>query len=368
MTGELILSNIRKRRTRTLVSILAVCLGVGMVILFVGLSKGILNDTAFRTRSIKADLLFQPTGSSLFMALNNATMPVRIGEKLRQVPGVKYVTPCLHQFSKASFSLIYGIEPVSFNQVSDDGLRIVQGRIFSAPYECIVDDMWLLSHPEKRIGSTVEVLNHHFTISGVFKAGIAARILLPLQTLQELNDSVGKVSIFYVKCDGPAGLDRAHRFLTTDDLFKSYNITRAEDIEKVMASSLPGLREFTLVVVGVACLISFLVVLLTMYTTITERTREIGILKALGASRGYIIQLIMKESILLTVIGIVCGIGFSIGATLLLWKIYPTLSIELNAQWIAIASFIAMASGAVGSLYPAYRAARLDPVEALMYE
>ena len=368
MMTELIISNIKKRPTRTLVSVMAVCLGVVMVILFVGLSRGILNDTAYRTKSIKADLLFQPAGSSLFMALNNATMPTRVAEKLAAVPGVKAVSPCLHQFSKATFSLIYGIEPASFNQVSDNGLQILKGRLFGQPYECIVDDMWMESHPEKALGSTVEVLNHPFTIVGVFKAGIAARLLVPLQTLQELNDSVGKVSIFYLKCNNTADIEKAYTFLTTNELFRGYNITRASDIEKVMASSLPGLREFTLVVIFVACLISFLVILLTMYTTITERTREIGILKSLGASNSYIVQLIMRESLALTVIGIVVGMALSVLITLLLWKIYPTLSIEMNFQWMFFASLIALVSGAVGSLYPACRAARLDPVEALMYE
>lgn len=364
----LIIANIRRRRTRALVSIMAVGLGVGMVVLFVGLSKGLLNDTAFRTKNIKADILFQPPGSSLFMALNNATMPVRIGEKLMGVPGVQHVTPMLHQFAKNTFSLIFGIEPASFNQVSGGGLVLVGGRLFQAPFECIVDDVWTQSHPEIKTGAKMKILNHQFTITGVFKAGIAARILVPLPTLQSLNDSENKASVFYIKCQSPESVDAVFQFLTADPLFREYNITRATDIDKVMAANLPGLKEFTVVVISISCFVSFLVVLLTMYTTITERTREIGILKALGASKAYIIRLIMKESLILTAAGIALGVALSTASVFGLRRISPSLPMEINLLWILWASVIALASGAFGSLYPAWRAARLDPVEALMYE
>jgi putative ABC transport system permease protein len=363
----LIISNIKKRPTRTIVSILAVSLGVVMILLFVGLTEGMLKDSAYRTQNIKADLLFQPPGSSLLLALNNATMPVKIKDKLLEVKGIHYVSPMLHQFSKKSFSLIFGIDPESFREVSGDGIILMEGRLFQSPYECIVDDVYQKSH-SIHPGNTLNILNHDFTIVGVFKAGIAARILVPLGTLQELNDSIGKVSIFYIKCDHPAQVDGVYQYLTQTPPFKGYNITKASDIYKVMASNLPGLREFTIVIIVVSILISFLVILLTMYTTITERTREIGILKSLGASKPFIVNLILKESLLLTSIGIGFGLISSFFLILLLHKVYPSLPIEVRPNWIVYVILIALVSGTLGSTYPAYRAARQDPVEALMYE
>ncbi len=363
----LIVSNIKKRPTRTVVSILAVSLGVVMILLFVGLTQGMLKDSAYRTQNIKADLLFQPPGSSLLLALNNATMPVKIKDKLLEVKGIRYVSPMLHQFSKKSFSLIFGIDPVSFSEVSGDGIIIMEGRLFQAPYECVVDDVYQSSH-QIGPGDKLEILNHQFTIVGIFKAGIAARILLPLETLQELNDSTGKVSIFYIKCDDPSRIEGVYQYLTHEPPFVGYNVTKAADIYKVMASNLPGLREFTIVIIVVAVLISFLVILLTMYTTITERTREIGILKSLGASKGFIVNLILKESLLLTSIGIGFGLIASFVLVLVLHKVYPSLPIDIRPDWILYVILIALVSGTLGSTYPAYRAARQDPVEALMYE
>ena len=125
----LIVSNIKKRPTRTIVSILAVSVGVIMIVLFVGMSNGMLKDASDRLENVKADILFQPSGSSLLFALNNATMPVRIKNILLDVDGIKYVSPMLHQFSKKKFSLVFGIEPVSFNQVSDNGIILMEGRL-----------------------------------------------------------------------------------------------------------------------------------------------------------------------------------------------------------------------------------------------
>jgi len=363
----LIVSNIKKRPTRTIVSILAVSVGVIMIVLFVGMSNGMLQDASDRLENVKADILFQPSGSSLLFALNNATMPVRIKNILLDVEGIRYVSPMLHQFSKKKFSLVFGIDPVSFNQVSANGIILMDGRLFLAPYECVIDDIYAESNMTG-VGKTLDVLNHQFTIVGVFKSGIGARIMVPLETLQELNDSRNKVSIFYITCEDPSRVESVYEFLTTNDLFSGYNITKASDIEMVMSSNLPGLKEFTAAIIVVAILISFLVIMLTMYTTITERTREIGILKSLGATKFFIISLILRESLLLTAIGVVFGLGLSVVLAQLLTNVYQTLPILLETDVMVYVALIALFSGALGSFYPALRAAQQDPVEALMYE
>lgn len=361
------MSNITKRPTRTVVSILSVSMGVLMILVFVSLSEGMIKDYAYRTRNIKADILFQPPGSSLLMALNNATMHMRIKDKLLEVKGIQHVTPMLHQFSRQHFSLIFGIDPPSFNKVSGDGIIVMEGRLFSSPYECMVDDTFRASKHIK-VGDQLLILNHQFKIVGIFKAGIAARILVSLETLQQLNDSLDKVSIFYIKCDRPESIKPVYEHLSNVEPFKGYNITYASDIEKAMAASLPGLKEFTMVIIVLAVIISFLVILLTMYTSITERTREIGILKSLGASKLFIITIILKESLLLTAFGILGGFFFSFLTIKILGKIYPSLPFLVQPAWVGYVALIALASGVAGSFYPAYRAARQDPVQALMYE
>jgi putative ABC transport system permease protein len=104
-----------------------------------------------------------------------------------------------------------------------------------------------------------------------------------------------------------------------------------------------------------------------MYTTITERTREIGILKSLGASKRYIIGVIEKEAIAISFIGVVVGLLIALLAR---WGIErnTSLQLEFHWSWIVIAALIGLGAGALGALYPAIRAANQDAVKALAYE
>ena len=124
---------------------------------------------------------------------------------------------------------------------------------------------------------------------------------------------------------------------------------------------------FLRVLVGLAAVVSALVVMLAMYTTITERTREIGILKAMGASRGYIVGIIEKEAILISLIGLVAGFAVSVVAGYLIHRGYG-LVFEYSWQWALTAAAIGLGGGIVGALYPAVRASNLDPVNALAYD
>jgi putative ABC transport system permease protein len=128
------------------------------------------------------------------------------------------------------------------------------------------------------------------------------------------------------------------------------------------------MRAFLTVMILVAVVIGFLVIFLSMYTTITERTREIGILKSLGASKTYIIEAILREAGLLAVIGVVAGIAGTWFARKLILASFPTLSIDLTIEWAGRAAVLAMVGSLIGAFYPALRAAQLDPVDALSYE
>jgi putative ABC transport system permease protein len=146
---------------------------------------------------------------------------------------------------------------------------------------------------------------------------------------------------------------------------KKIQFTR--DVFLNIEKSIPYLGLFLKVLVGLAAIVSALVVMLAMYTTITERTREIGILKAMGASRGYIIGVIEKEAILISVLGLVLGFVVALIAGALIHRAYG-LFFEYGWGWAVVAASIGLLGGAAGALYPAIRAANLDAVSALSYE
>jgi len=109
-------------------------------------------------------------------------------------------------------------------------------------------------------------------------------------------------------------------------------------------------------------------VLLAMYTTIIERTREIGILRAIGASQTKVVQLVIGESFLICLSGVLLGMVLAVASRWLLPQAFPTLVVQLSREWAAIAATLGLTGGLLGSLYPALRAARMDPIQALNFE
>ena len=138
--------------------------------------------------------------------------------------------------------------------------------------------------------------------------GKGARLFVLMPPLQEMAGAHDKASIFYVKCDRsdhtPAVMDEIR------ELLPKYEIRPLKDFISLMTSSnLPGLDAFINVMIGIAVAIGFLVIFLSMYTTIIERTREIGVLKSLGASQGYIVQIVLSETAFSASAGVLGGWG-----------------------------------------------------------
>jgi putative ABC transport system permease protein len=151
--------------------------------------------------------------------------------------------------------------------------------------------------------------------------------------------------------------------------FPEKQIIDAEDwLSLMFASNAPLLGIVFRVIVFIGVAIGVLVIFLSMYTTVTERTREIGILRSMGASKGFIVRMVLQESLMLCIIGSVVGIGMSYLVMALLKSMFPTLSIIITGDWVVQAAIFALISGIIGSLYPAIKAASQDPIEALAYE
>jgi putative ABC transport system permease protein len=105
-----------------------------------------------------------------------------------------------------------------------------------------------------------------------------------------------------------------------------------------------------------------------MYAAVSERTREIGILKSLGASKLYIVNVVLRETVLLALVGIIVAIVLTLIARLAFRYWLPMLTVVLSGRWLLEAASIAISGAVVGALYPAYKAAQKDPIDALAYE
>jgi putative ABC transport system permease protein len=122
------------------------------------------------------------------------------------------------------------------------------------------------------------------------------------------------------------------------------------------------------VVTGIALIVGFLVIFQSMYTAVLERTHEIGILKSLGASKLEVVSVVLRECAVLVIAGVLLGIGATYGVRLLILRLFPTQHFEITAHWLAQGALIAFVGAICGALYPAWMAARKDPIDALAYE
>ncbi len=362
----MIVAGLTARPVRTAVSILAVTLEVILILVIVGLTNGISNETGKRTEGVGADILFQAPNSSLLLALSNSTMPMALGGKILELDGVQSVAAVQTQVnSSAGLEVVYGVDLDSFNKITG-GFIWHKGGPFTTPGEVIVDDIFA-GTKGAGVGDEIELLNHKFKVSGVVEHGKGARLFIPLKTAQDMTGALNRASLFYVKLkDSNQVNDVVARM---KQVFPTYGVLPLKEYSKLMMSSnMPALDAFISTVVFVAVCIGVLVIFLSMYTTITERTREIGILRSLGASKSFIVRLIFQESTVVCVIGVVLGIGLSFLIARAVHMVFPTLTIMITGGWIVRASIFALLSGIIGSLYPSIKAAKQDPVEALAYE
>ena len=366
MIPYMIVQNVFHRPIRTAITVIGVAVEVTLVIIVVGLTTGLLTESAKRTEGVGADVMVQPPSASVFMAFSGAPMPIAIAGKLEQLDFVHSVAPVLVQFNSVNgLDIVYGIQPDTFRAVSG-GFEFLTGHELRDANDILVDDVY--AHGKKiKVGQTLHILEHDFHVAGIVEHGKGARLFVLMSTLQEMAGAQNKASIFFIKCDRSD-----HTSAVIDEvtgLLPRYEVRPLKDYISLMTSSnLPGLGAFINVMISVAVAIGFLVIFLSMYTTIIERTREIGVLKSLGASKLYIVEVILSETTLLCLTGVACGIGLSFLMRSIFLSAFPSLTILISMKWMLLSAGIAVVGGLLGASYPAWVASRKDPVEALAYE
>jgi putative ABC transport system permease protein len=366
MMGELVARNLLHRPLRTMIGVIAVAVEVALVVLIVGLTSGLLTETAKRIEGIGADIMVQPPAASIFLGFSGSPMPMKIADKLAQLKYMQAVAPALLQFnSTGGVEVIYGIDPESFRAVSG-GFVFLQGHDMEGPDDLLVDD-WAAKAKHLKVGDTYNLLNHDWRVVGIVEHGKGARLFVPISTLQDLVGAHDKASIFLLKCTRPEHTEDVMEQIRP--VLPGYTVRPLKDFLSLMTSTnIPGLETFIHAMIALAISIGLLVIFLTMYTTVIERTRDIGVLKSLGANRGFIVRALITESATLCVFGIAAGVGLSYAARAAFLAGFPTLSILITPQWILRAAGIALAGAVIGASYPAWVASRKDPVEALSYD
>ncbi|HEV2882294.1 MAG TPA: ABC transporter permease [Pyrinomonadaceae bacterium] len=364
---NLVLSNIAHRPARTLVSVLGIAVGVLLVVFTVGLAHGVLRERGRREAGVGAEIMLRASGTVGLSGSQPFAMPVAHAGEVARVEGVRAAVP-LGQTTASSDSgfgvrLIDGVDFDSYLQLA--GVRMIEGSPLPQSGDvAIVDAIWI-EQRKAHVGDTLDLYDRPFRIVGMYEPPGGARIKIPLATMQEQVGSPASCTSILVAAANPAEQDalaeRIHQAFPEDQII----FTR--DLPELYATGVPALNVFISVVVAIAAAISMLVILLAMYTTVTERTRQIGILKSLGMSNTMIAWVIEQEALLVSILGVVLGLVLTFAARFALMRL-SNLSVEIEPRWVLISLLIGVVGGSIGALYPALRAARQDAVDALSYE
>ena len=363
---SLVISNIAHRPARTAVTVTGIAVGVLMIVFTVGLAHGVLHERGRRESNIGAEIMVRASGTLGLGGSQPLVVPVSHATELVHIEGVRSAVPIAQSFDRSDRG--FGsrlIDGIPFDEYAAlNGLTIKEGRKLSGGDEAIIDPVWQQQR-QASVGSVVQLYERPFRIVGIYEPPGGGRIKIPLATLQDQLGGEGRCSSILVACIDPTKQEEIAARIK--ERFPDDQIIFTRDLPELYASGVPALNVFLDVVVSVAAAISMLVILLAMYTTVTERTRQIGILKSLGMSKGSIAWAIQQEAMLVSLLGVIAGVILTFITRFAVMR-STSLIVEIEPKWIAVALGVGLVGGTVGALYPALRAASQDAVEALSYE
>ncbi|KPL11141.1 hypothetical protein AMJ85_04425 [candidate division BRC1 bacterium SM23_51] len=364
--------DLRRRPLRSFLTSLGIAAAVGSFVAFVGMSRGVGRAIVNRHLAGGTHAVAFPKGTIGILA---ASADESLAEQLRQIDGVAAVAAELIDLVAVEtgyVALLSGLAPGSYLWQS---LHLHDGKLPGADEpkgvvlgEAIADTLG------KRPGDTVEIRGEEFLVTGVARqSGVIANstIVLHLPAMQELLRRQGKVTIFNLRLDHPDDPEKVAAVKARlAEAFVGLAFNETDEVAE-KDEMLQMLRAIAWSISVIALVMAAVVMLNTLIMSVVERTREIGVLSAVGWQAGRILAMIVLEGVVLTAIGGVVGILLGIGGLHCLASLPPVRGLidpEVTLRLVLEVCGAALLFGVLGSLYPAWRAVTLDPVDALRYE
>jgi putative ABC transport system permease protein len=371
----IVLKNTVRRPLRSLLTIIAIAIAVGSVVSLVGIASGFEETFLTLYKNAGVDLIVVRAGAKQRLT---STLEESLGEKIKKIPGVREVIPGLADVVSFEEFGLYGVLVQGWVPETKvfDHIKVVSGRALKRDdQKAVMLGTVLAKNLGKKVGDRLNIFgNEDYPIVGIYRSSNIfeeGAMIIPLSQLQRLMDRPGQVTGFSILLEYPndkAAVGRIRHeiekmgtsltVLTTDEHVKSVT-------EIQLAKAMAWLTS------SVALLIGFFGIMNTMIMSVHERTREIGILRAIGWRRYRVVRMILLESIVLSVVGAVVG---SVGAFLLVRILtrVPTVSGLISGRihpvFVLYGLLIALVVGFIGGLLPAYRASKMLPTVALRYE
>jgi len=394
------LANILHHKLRSIICACAVGVGIAMLVVQLSLSHGMLQEVADRMQSVDAELIVLPKHANVIFQ-GGAVFSDRSVTPLESatLDGRKLVEKAIPVFLETiqlggQQQRIFGVDP---DHLADflGPRKLVAGRLFEGasrfkrqlatlrgerrrydpervtdamlnPACELVIDSRLARAGGYAVGDKTTLFGREFRIVGIVESGVAGRVFTPIQPLRHiLNGGVPWSSMFFVKLIDPALAEPAAEVL---EEVTGATVQLKSQYGQLLRESFTQVYLYLNTASATALVVCFLFIMMTMYTLVLERTREIGILKSLGASKRLLLANTVIEAVVLCVAGTVVGIALSFLAKWLIEALLPLNTVSIEWEWLGMALIVGIGGGALSALYPGYRAARLDPAAALSYE
>ncbi|MBN2376511.1 MAG: ABC transporter permease [Sedimentisphaerales bacterium] len=402
---KLALANLTHRKIRSALSVLAVAIAITLLLVLVGLSRGTLNEVSNRMQSVQAEIIVRDKHFDLGSMSGGKLWEKEIADIVRiqidDTPAVEHVMAVfLDRMKLAGLSQnVFGVHPEDFAFFAGSR-RLIKGEIFSdvdSPsaalalaeaksnrkiildsasttseplnYLPLIIDQRLAAASQLAVGDPVSYGDSPAKIVAVVETGVAGRVFAPINMLRGANGVAAQTAhMFFVKANPSLNTDQLQKLCEQIHSNIRRDATLVANYGQVIAENFRNLTIFMNLVSVIALVICFLFILVTIYTIVLERGKEIAILQSLGASRLRVLGQTVQESLIICSTGTVLGIILTFVVRYLIETLQPLMTIEVRISWILIAVLVGIGGGILSALYPGYIALSHDPVEALSFE
>ena len=366
LPGGMTVRNLWRRRTRTGLTLLAIGVSIGVIVALGGYAEGMLETFTGMLRDGQTDLIAMEADiDSDFSAIDE-----RVGARIAARPDVEAVSGMIMtaiNTEQMDMLLVFGYHPREF---FIRRFRIVEGEPLAGRHQVIVGGQ-AAEQLGLDVGDTLRLLDSNFRVVGIYETGQPfeeSGVVIGLREAQSLIGKPRQAQFYAINLRDPEQAEPLQDELKAT--FPDIDFALTSELAESM-SDFRVLEEMVEQISFLAVFIGAVGMLNTMLMSVLERTREIGVLRALGWRRRQVLGMVLRESLVLGAVGGVCGIilGLGLGGLLVLvpgW--FGALKPLYTPQLFAQAIVVALVAGVTGGLYPAWRATRMRPVEALRYE
>jgi putative ABC transport system permease protein len=381
---SLVVKNPFRNKTRSSLAIVGIAIGIMVIVALGMITAGLENSTQSTLKAGAAEITVSQAGSTGIES--SGSINQTYVTDILSLSGVKSTAGILRasntstaitssNSTQGGFGGGLSITGIDSDKLSLMGIDSVNGTAFTndSTNQVIIGKTEAQSL-NKTVGDTINLYGQNFTITGTFETGNFMTdngIMMPLSTLQNLTSNQNKVSEVLVKVTDNANVTTVSNTITNAYPNQLSTSTAADSANRIN-QGLGFINTASWAISLLAIFIGAVGVINTMVMTVYERTREIGVLKAVGWKNSRILGMILGESIVLTLIAFVVGTVIAVTGVEVLLTLVPSVGNAITPSfsiYIFLRAFgIALIVGVIGGLYPAYRASRLSPTEALRYE